>query len=218
MIALRVPVRVSRDPRYFQIVSLLLLCIYGIASLDFPVSCVQVCLILTPSLLTQWVFGKYFRLKNFDFRSPLISGSSLYLLLRTGSCWVAGLGAVIAIGSNNQNLAGRRPRPKDVFVTRLHVMYDADHFPDDLRFQETGDRSNFQGRYMMFHPWKGDPEACDQVRSYFKSLPERLENEAQTLGKLTGWDIVDIRRKMEKNSRSTSFSCINMDESWVDRL
>jgi len=99
MIALRIPSRVPRDPRYFQIVSLLLLCIYGVASLDFPVSCVQIGLILTLSLLAQWVCGKYFRLKNFDFRSPLISGLSLCLLLRTGSFWLAGLAAVIAIGS-----------------------------------------------------------------------------------------------------------------------
>ena len=30
--------------------------------------------------------------------------------------------------------------PADVFVTRLHVRYDAAHFPEDLVFQETADR------------------------------------------------------------------------------
>ena len=43
----------------------------------------------------------------------------------------------------------------DVFVTRLHVRYDKDHFPEDLIFQETGDRQNFQGRYILRHPWTG---------------------------------------------------------------
>jgi len=36
--------------------------------------------------------------------------------------------------------------PQNVFVTRLHVRYDQAHFPEDLVFQETGDRTNFQGR------------------------------------------------------------------------
>ena len=34
----------------------------------------------------------------------------------------------------------------NVFVTRLHVRYDANSFPEDLVLQETKDRSNFQGR------------------------------------------------------------------------
>ena len=49
-----------------------------------------------------------------------------------------------------------RPRPQDVFITRLHVRYDAAHFPEDLVFQETADRTNFQGRYVLRHAWKGE--------------------------------------------------------------
>ena len=41
------------------------------------------------------------------------------------------------------------------FVTRLHVRYDAAHFPEDLVFMETRDRENFQGRYVLRHPWRG---------------------------------------------------------------
>ena len=40
-------------------------------------------------------------------------------------------------------------RPIDVYVTRLHVRYDKAHFPEDLVFQETADRSTFQGRYVL---------------------------------------------------------------------
>ena len=43
-----------------------------------------------------------------------------------------------------------------VFVTRLHVRYDAAHFPEDLMFQETADRSNFQVRYILRHPYTGE--------------------------------------------------------------
>jgi hypothetical protein len=94
---------------------------------------------------------------------------------------------------------GRRIMPpqqaQNVFVTRLHVRYDAEHFPDDLAFQETGDRSNFQGRYVMRHPWKGSA-SCEAARHYRAELERRREREAQTLAELTGWDIETIRRKM----------------------
>ena len=56
-----------------------------------------------------------------------------------------------------------RPQGSPVFVTRLHVRYDRDHFPEDLAFQETADRTNFQGRYVLRHAWKGD-SSCDAVR------------------------------------------------------
>ena len=88
-----------------------------------------------------------------------------------------------------------RPGSTDVFITRLHVRYDAEHFPDDLRFQETGDRSNFQGRYILRHPWTGT-DSCAEVVQYRRELARRHEVQAQTLASLTGWDIVTIRQKM----------------------
>ena len=93
---------------------------------------------------------------------------------------------------------GRRPRPqaaRDVFITRLHVRYDAEHFPDDLVFQETADRTNYQGRYALRHAWEGDDD-CAVAQEYRASLLERHEREAQTLASLTGWDINTIRRNM----------------------
>lgn len=92
-----------------------------------------------------------------------------------------------------------RKRPisaKNVFITRLHVRYDSDHFPEDLTFQETGDRTNFQGRYVLRHPWQGN-DSCDAAISYKKQLPKRQEKEAQTLARLTGWDINEIRDKLK---------------------
>ncbi len=82
-----------------------------------------------------------------------------------------------------------------VFVTRLHVRYDAAHFPEDLVFQETADRSNFQGRYVLRHAWTGD-STCDAAVRYRAELTQRREREAQTLAMLTGWNISDIRRSM----------------------
>ena len=85
--------------------------------------------------------------------------------------------------------------PTDVFLTRLHVRYDSEHFPDDLRFQETGDRSNFQGRYILRHPWSGT-DSCAAVTQYCQALNQRYEQQAQTLASLTGWDIQTISQKM----------------------
>jgi len=87
------------------------------------------------------------------------------------------------------------PAAQSVFVTRLHVRYDRPHFPEDLVFQETSDRTNFQGRYVMRQPWTG-PSRCDAATAYYKELRTRREREAQTLASLTGWSLDEIRRRM----------------------
>ncbi len=88
------------------------------------------------------------------------------------------------------------PQPKEVFITRLHVRYDQQHFPEDLFFQETGDRQNFQARYVIRHPWKGETN-CPAAEEYQeKILPRRQQEEIKTLATLTGWDIHSIRKKI----------------------
>jgi hypothetical protein len=100
--------------------------------------------------------------------------------------------------SNRPSPDPSRPfaRGQGVFLTRLHVRYDAAHFPEDLVFQETGDRENFQGRYVLRHPWVGEPD-CERSREYRQGLVDRQEKEAQALASLTGWDITAIRAKMK---------------------
>jgi hypothetical protein len=78
----------------------------------------------------------------------------------------------------------------------LHLRYDRKHFPEDVVFQETGDRENFQGRYVLRHPWQGEPK-CDAAKKYLEDLPEREDKEAQTRARLTGWDIEKIRGRMK---------------------
>jgi hypothetical protein len=89
----------------------------------------------------------------------------------------------------------RGPMPVNTFVTRLHVRYDATRFPDDLVFQETADRTNFQGRYVLRNAFKGEA-ACEAGRRYRESLRTRVEQEAATLASLTGWPLEDIRRRI----------------------
>jgi hypothetical protein len=87
-----------------------------------------------------------------------------------------------------------RPGGQDVFVTRLHVRYDQAHFPEDLVFHETGDRTNFQGRYVLRHAWTG-PMACAEGDTYRRALRARQVREAEALASLTGWHLADIRRQ-----------------------
>ncbi|MFK7896616.1 MAG: DUF2330 domain-containing protein [Myxococcota bacterium] len=87
------------------------------------------------------------------------------------------------------------PQAQNVFVTRLHVRYDAESFPEDLQFQTTGDRQNFQGRYVMRHPWDGT-STCEAADRYRAELRKRQDREAQTLSDLTGWKLADIRDRM----------------------
>ena len=101
---------------------------------------------------------------------------------------------------------------QDVFVTRLHVRYDKEHFPEDLMFQETGDRQNFQGRYVIRHPFRGEL-TCDAA-DYMKAVRERQEREAETLANLTGWDIDDIRAKIDFIDASSAGD----DEPWWKRI
>jgi hypothetical protein len=86
-------------------------------------------------------------------------------------------------------------QPPNVFLSRLHVRYDNAHFPEDLVFQQTGDRANFQGRYVLRHAWTGG-EACTAASEYLVALADRHAKEAEQLSRLTGWNIADIRAKM----------------------
>ena len=107
-------------------------------------------------------------------------------LRKLGVYWV---GATTPV----ENRPVRAPAP-NVFVTRLHVRYDAEHFPEDLMLQETGDRTNFQGRYVVRHPWKGETR-CD-ASSYQASVRERQQREARQLANLTGWELDEILAKI----------------------
>jgi hypothetical protein len=90
----------------------------------------------------------------------------------------------------------------NAYVTRLHVRYDAAHFPEDLTFLETRDRENFQGRYILRHPWTGSA-SCPAAEEYRKSLPARFAQEARNLANLTGWPLRDIETRMRETGQST---------------
>jgi len=96
------------------------------------------------------------------------------------------------------------PRAKDVYVTRLHVRYDAESFPEDLKFKQTGDRQNFQGRYILRHAFDGEMN-CPAARDYKKEVNARRETEIKTLSNLTGWERAYIRDKIKESGKGEMF-------------
>ncbi|MDF2781090.1 MAG: conserved rane protein of unknown function [Geminicoccaceae bacterium] len=115
------------------------------------------------------------------------------------------------------------PQPRgtvtpEVFVTRLHLRYDGASFQDDLRFRETADRSNFQGRYVLRHPWRGEAR-CEAARAYLGGLPQRFEQEAHNLARLTRWPVEQIRAKMEAGGQSFTPVDLSPDRrEWWEKL
>lgn len=99
-----------------------------------------------------------------------------------------------------------------VYITRLHVRYGRAKFPEDLTFQATPNRENYQGRYILRHPFTGKI-TCDAGKTYKKELVQRQEKDAQTLSNLTGWDISEIRKKMGINMTQKP-----EDESWWQKI
>ncbi|MDR9403099.1 MAG: DUF2330 domain-containing protein, partial [Halothece sp. Uz-M2-17] len=83
-----------------------------------------------------------------------------------------------------------------VFITRLHVRYNRDLYPQDLQFQETPNRQFFQGRYVIRHPYKGEAD-CSEARQYYQQVRDRQQRNAQTLSQLTGWDLEEITNNID---------------------
>jgi hypothetical protein len=100
------------------------------------------------------------------------------------------------------------------YLTRLHVRYSNDTFPEDLMFQETSDQETYQGRYVLRHPYSGDAARCEAGREYEHGLYQRKLEEARTLAQLTGWDLASIREKSGANSAPSH----DHDRKWWKNL
>lgn len=105
----------------------------------------------------------------------------------------------------------------EAFITRLHVKYDAEHFPEDLFLQETGDSENFQGRYVLRHPWVKEMK-CEAAKKYQKELKARSTKEAETLAQLTQWKLEDIYKEMGKELSNSKESTEKTSEKWYQNI
>jgi hypothetical protein len=116
--------------------------------------------------------------------------------------------------------AGKRqmnPQAANVLLTRLHVRYDAAGFPEDLVFTETRDRQNFQGRYVLRHPFSGEL-TCPAGKQYIADLKRRRDVEATTLANLTGWPIEEIRTKQGPIGASYKEPAPTPAEEWWRKI
>jgi enediyne biosynthesis protein E5 len=86
------------DPRLYQIAMLASLLVYGMGWLAFEITVARACLLLVTALGTQ-ALGDRAEGRPANWRSALISGLSLCLLLRTNRADLAFAAAVITIGA-----------------------------------------------------------------------------------------------------------------------
>ena len=89
----------SIDTRYFQILILSSLLLYGIFSLQFSISVYQILAVIFTSLVIQIAFIYTTKISYHSLLSALITSLSLSILLRADELWVYLLAAFIAITS-----------------------------------------------------------------------------------------------------------------------
>jgi enediyne biosynthesis protein E5 len=87
------------DPRRYQIAALTALVAYGLVWLRFDLRPSIAATLVATALATQWWGWRLTSASPTDYKSALISGLSLCLLLRTGSVAVAAFAAFLTIGS-----------------------------------------------------------------------------------------------------------------------
>jgi hypothetical protein len=103
---------------------------------------------------------------------------------------------------------------QNVFFTRLHVRYNRRQYAQDLIFQETPNRENYQARYIITHPATGDMN-CEAGKKYMKDLKERRKKEMEMLASLTGkdyddWDVV-MDTKEEDIAADASYATLEKE-------
>ncbi len=88
-------------------------------------------------------------------------------LRNAGVFWVGGSADESFKAMNAPAIVGRRPMPvppmggaQPVVLTRLHVRYTANTFPEDLMFTQTKDRQNWQTRYVIQQPYESTVAQC----------------------------------------------------------
>jgi hypothetical protein len=104
--------------------------------------------------------------------------------------------------------------PGAAVLTRLHLRYDREHFPEDLQFQVTADRENWQARYVLHHPYSGTEE-CPQMAAYLRTVWDRRHKEAVNYCDLTGDRMAEVRTRM---GVGTNWSVPYESANWWERI
>jgi len=147
--------------------------------------------------------------QNFMKCDPCVATApSVQDLAQAGVWWIT---------SDGNNTADRNEYDEDgyspnVFFTRLHVRYNRKAFPQDLAFQETGNKENYQARYIVTHPAEGGLD-CADGKKYLQDLKERRKDELEMLTYLTGkgyndWDILSRAGEEKTLPREDTYAVI----------
>lgn len=111
---------------------------------------------------------------------------------------------------NQWNTAGQYSG--ELFITRLHVRYNRENYPQDLLFTETPNKERFQGRYVIHHP-AGTNLNCDEAQAYYKGVVRRRQEELQELARLTGWDVSKYNNYLDEYAKLIKKK---KDNDWID--
>lgn len=93
------PKNIFTDARHFQIVTLSILLVLLLVWGDFAPSLTVVALTMGSTILTQFLFFKFFKIPSMDMRSPFITSLSLCLLFKTNLIWVYPLIGAVAMAT-----------------------------------------------------------------------------------------------------------------------
>ena len=131
-------------------------------------------------------------------------------LVELGARWIGSDG--------DMPFRGRGRRAPTPIVTRLHVRYDAKSFPEDLVFIETKDRSNFQGRYILRHPWTGKTDLRRRPRNIARRCRRASARRPRTSPSSPAGSPPRSRREWRRpasplpNSSDRTFAAIECDQ------
>ena len=142
-------------------------------------------------------------------------------LRKAGVFWVGGDDGQISPSAQPATGASRtpiRPAPptgggaQPVMLTRLHVRYTANTFPEDLMFTQTKDRQNWQTRYVIQNPYGGTVAACRETvakndcEAMCRAKVPELSREAALRAK-DGWE--GAKKYAGKSSTELTTACVD---------
>ena len=117
-------------------------------------------------------------------------------LVAAGADWAVGTREITSSRPNAPARPGvQLVLPTQAVLTRLHLRYTPATFPEDLVLQETADRRNFQARYILRHAHPIARGACPMASSYLELVAKRQRDEKQTLERLAGWTVDDLKAR-----------------------
>ena len=142
-------------------------------------------------------------------------------LRKAGVFWVGGDDVQVSPSAQPAPGTSRtpvRPTPpmgggaQPVMLTRLHVRYTANTFPEDLMFTQTKDRQNWQTRYVIQNPYAGSVAACSETvakndcEAMCRTKVPEVSREA-TLRAKDGWE--GVKKYVGKSSSELTTDCVD---------